>query len=331
MLQAPLHPPHQAPLLDPHRVAQPAHLRATDLMPRLSPTTAVPAERSGTVADRAVSAPATTPRAEAAASGAGPGNVLEVAAGIVEALCRLPAVATTDWCDRAAACLEPVAPGGSVCVGVAEVDGGGRIVELVTVGSLPSAGAWEESWRRCPLGRLVGGVWAPGAPQAGEAWGPHAVAVSPAAMEGTRLAEALASRAGVGPGAGVLAGIAPMGAERRCVLAYLVPITTPEVGAPALLRMAMGVMGRLAGVALGTRAAPSTWISPREQQVLEGLIVGKSVRQIADELGRSPHTVHDHVKALHKKLNASSRGELVARALGFLSRGRRVRDEAPGA
>jgi hypothetical protein len=30
------------------------------------------------------------------------------------------------------------------------------------------------------------------------------------------------------------------------------------------------------------------------------------------------YTVHDHVKSLHKKLNANNRGQLVARALGHL-------------
>lgn len=57
-------------------------------------------------------------------------------------------------------------------------------------------------------------------------------------------------------------------------------------------------------------------MTDREQDVLERLILGRSVREIAEELGRSPHTVHDHVKSLHRKLDASSRGELVARALG---------------
>jgi DNA-binding NarL/FixJ family response regulator len=60
------------------------------------------------------------------------------------------------------------------------------------------------------------------------------------------------------------------------------------------------------------------WLTPREQVILQHLLLGKSVREIAAELERSPHTVHDHVKALHRKLNASSRGELVARALGYI-------------
>ena len=43
------------------------------------------------------------------------------------------------------------------------------------------------------------------------------------------------------------------------------------------------------------------------------------MREIADALERSPHTVHDHVKSLHRKLNASSRGELIARTLGHVN------------
>jgi len=61
---------------------------------------------------------------------------------------------------------------------------------------------------------------------------------------------------------------------------------------------------------------PRAWLTDREQHVLELLIEGQSVRSIAEQLGRSAHTVHDHVKNLHKKIGASSRGELIAKALG---------------
>lgn len=60
-------------------------------------------------------------------------------------------------------------------------------------------------------------------------------------------------------------------------------------------------------------------ITRREQAVLEQLTLGRTVREIAERLERSPHTVHDHVKALHRKLKANSRGELIARYLGFTS------------
>lgn len=61
---------------------------------------------------------------------------------------------------------------------------------------------------------------------------------------------------------------------------------------------------------------PRAWLTDREQGVLDLLIEGHSVRVIAEKLGRSAHTIHDHVKNLHKKINASSRGELIAKALG---------------
>lgn len=61
---------------------------------------------------------------------------------------------------------------------------------------------------------------------------------------------------------------------------------------------------------------PRAWLTDREQHVLELLIEGQSVRSIAEQLGRSAHTVHDHVKNLHKKIGASSRGELIAKAIG---------------
>ncbi len=59
-------------------------------------------------------------------------------------------------------------------------------------------------------------------------------------------------------------------------------------------------------------------VTPSEQIVLEQLVMGRSVKEIADELSRSPHTIHDHIKSLHRKFGASNRGQLVARALGHV-------------
>ncbi|MEO0511473.1 MAG: LuxR C-terminal-related transcriptional regulator [Planctomycetota bacterium] len=82
------------------------------------------------------------------------------------------------------------------------------------------------------------------------------------------------------------------------------------------------VIGRVAralakrtSIALGSEG-PTKWLTDREAEVLEHLTLGQSVREIAELLDRSPHTVHDHVKSLHRKLHAKSRGELVALALG---------------
>jgi DNA-binding NarL/FixJ family response regulator len=60
------------------------------------------------------------------------------------------------------------------------------------------------------------------------------------------------------------------------------------------------------------------WLTPREELVMWHLVAGMKVPQIAALLHRSVYTVHDHVKSLHRKLNANNRGQLVSRALGHL-------------
>jgi len=75
-----------------------------------------------------------------------------------------------------------------------------------------------------------------------------------------------------------------------------------------------------AHIALKHVTNPKVWLTDREHEILDQLILGHSVRQIAENLNRSTHTVHDHVKNLHKKLHASSRGELIAKALGYQSK-----------
>jgi DNA-binding NarL/FixJ family response regulator len=50
----------------------------------------------------------------------------------------------------------------------------------------------------------------------------------------------------------------------------------------------------------------------RQRQTLDGLLAGESEKQIAFRLKLSHHTVHDHVKRLHRTLGVSSRGELLS-------------------
>jgi DNA-binding CsgD family transcriptional regulator len=54
-------------------------------------------------------------------------------------------------------------------------------------------------------------------------------------------------------------------------------------------------------------------LPPRQRQTLERLLRGDSEKQIAIKLRLSPHTIHSYVKALHKRLGVSSRGELLSR------------------
>ena len=57
-------------------------------------------------------------------------------------------------------------------------------------------------------------------------------------------------------------------------------------------------------------------LSSREVQVLDCLMAGDSVKQAAAKLGLSHRTVEGYVKALHRKANVTSRGELLARFMG---------------
>jgi DNA-binding CsgD family transcriptional regulator len=51
----------------------------------------------------------------------------------------------------------------------------------------------------------------------------------------------------------------------------------------------------------------------RQRQVLELLLAGRSVKQVAFELEISVHTAEEHVSALYRKFNVSGRHELMAR------------------
>jgi DNA-binding CsgD family transcriptional regulator len=50
----------------------------------------------------------------------------------------------------------------------------------------------------------------------------------------------------------------------------------------------------------------------RLRPVLEHLLRGDAEKQVAQKLGLSRHTVHEYIKVLYKKLNVSSRAELLA-------------------
>lgn len=56
-------------------------------------------------------------------------------------------------------------------------------------------------------------------------------------------------------------------------------------------------------------------LSKTEYEVCELLRTNATERQVAEELGRSPHTIHVHVKNIYRKLSVNSRRDLV-RLLG---------------
>lgn len=56
-------------------------------------------------------------------------------------------------------------------------------------------------------------------------------------------------------------------------------------------------------------------LTPAQQEVLNLVLQGLDEPSIAERLDRSGHTVHTHVKALFKRFDVHSRGELLAKLL----------------
>ena len=52
-------------------------------------------------------------------------------------------------------------------------------------------------------------------------------------------------------------------------------------------------------------------LSEAQMRVLHLLLAGMTEPQVADRIGRSRHTVHDHTKAIYELLNVCSRVQLV--------------------
>lgn len=90
------------------------------------------------------------------------------------------------------------------------------------------------------------------------------------------------------------------------------PFTRPE---HRLIRLFHLELGRLwKKDALQKAQDPTSALPPRLAQTLAELQAGSSEKQVSIALGISRHTVHNYVKALHRRLGVSSRGELLAKS-----------------
>lgn len=264
-------------------------------------------------------------------------NTLKAVAKASENICSLPAVATQDWCDRAAMAVLALAQPAVAVSMIGQIDDRGGIVRQEATGIAgvyladvtTSVGRQQTSSSaismdpsdanlaqvRTNLAQTKELHWTPGhlapsATRAGTAdkFGINILDTSNPVVRrwsGYRVQGLLLGAAAIGPGGRVLivevaSSHAPLGEQDAAALEAVMPL-----------------LARRAIMAIGTDPSEAAaWLTTREQAILRHLLLGKSVREIAEELGRSPHTVHDHVKSLHRKLGASSRGELVARALG---------------
>jgi DNA-binding CsgD family transcriptional regulator len=100
---------------------------------------------------------------------------------------------------------------------------------------------------------------------------------------------------------------------RRCVGER--PFTLRDV---RLLNHLHQELAPLIGPRLAMADEPSaSELSPRLQQTLRCLLDGLSEKQIADQLGISPTTVHEYVTALYRRFSVNGRAELMARWIRY--------------
>lgn len=71
-------------------------------------------------------------------------------------------------------------------------------------------------------------------------------------------------------------------------------------------------------------ASPTDTLTPRERDVVERLVAGRSTNHMAADLGVSRSTVHSHVQAVLRKLGVNSRLEAVSTYLRTVERESRL-------
>lgn len=251
---------------------------------------------------------------------------LRVAVEVAAAISSLPAVATQDWCARAAAALRLLRPQAVASVSLASLGSQGAVLTLEATGVSGTD----------PFGRPIEpdaihgdhttsfDWWIP-TEQATSGGGVVSLLRDLPCRDAWSQSRAAKRWAALGI-TDLMVGLIGMPGEpfNRSIVVEIGSNGNPpfdEVSAGVVLA-SLPLLARRTLLAFGDqRSTALTRLTSREQQVLEHLALGKSIKQIACDLARSPHTVHDHVKSLHRKLHASSRGELIARALGHLAPG----------
>ena len=277
------------------------------------------------------------------------GTILVRAVGAASSFTRLTAVPTLRWCEEASGHARHITGRGPARLTVGRLSAGGHFVDVEDTGAVGAAG---EPIVPAQLGAPLLPADTPSTSHTGG--NGHEEGGGSGYLAKVWMIRDTLARGGTGGGTETER-VDPDGVEQganeaqdmlepwrrlgaNTVLVARVPLTSDdparclvlEVGAAVkdqstgqsllgLLRAVVPVLHARVFIAFGSVAlSAANRLTGREQEVLNLLALGHSVKSAADELGRSPHTVHDHVKALHRKLNASSRGELIARALGHI-------------
>lgn len=250
----------------------------------------------------------------------------------VRGISKLPGIPTAGWCAEASASAARLVPGSVATLRLVEVSGAGEFAGVLSAGAYDSQKNDEIDPALLSVeGECVGAWWMlatartvtlNGSPLAGtlraapgcERWEFSTLGRRWSSMGVTELWVGARALIG-GGGGGTRFAVLELGARGG---------ESPDPGHAAataeMVRALMPEVALRAGLAFAAAGMPEgeATLTHREYEVLTLLSRGRTVKQIAEALTRSPHTVHDHVKALHRKLGASSRGELVARALGHI-------------
>lgn|GEM_PF-3410973 len=252
---------------------------------------------------------------------------LELAADLTSQTAALPAVATCSWCESAAVAL---CVARSRCIAIV------RFVDRQTGAPLgspwPEVGVSSRPENR-PLTEALRGAAGQGS---GDASGANDDAswnslerdedcmVTAITLEPNDKAQdpALSLLSCIGGRSALLASamIDPnRGVRLRIVIAESAasddaPFTDDDAEA---LRAAMRKVSHTARLAFASTPGVMTEpLNSREVEVLESLANGRTIRQIASQMHRSTHTIHDYLKSMHRKVGVGCRAELIARAAG---------------
>jgi DNA-binding NarL/FixJ family response regulator len=86
-------------------------------------------------------------------------------------------------------------------------------------------------------------------------------------------------------------------------------------GAPINAYIAQKMLSMFAKMAPPSDPEYDYHLTTREREVLELLVDGLSMQQIADRLNRSYHTIDNHLRNIYEKLHVHSRASAVAKAV----------------